>query len=344
MSTPKVTFPRDDGVHSHIVEWWYFNGHLTTDDRQELAYMHCLFKVDNKKINMPFLREIPLRDLYFSHWQIANLTKNTLEHKINYMAWPEQRHQTKGVLDLEYIDYANLSLKKGYTSSRLWAVNDNTWQLRSAELDLTLDSQKPPLLEGGTGYVKNHQDASYYYSRTDLSTTGTVMLNGRSVKVKGKSWFDHQWANISFRPVKWNWFSCQFADGTDMVLYEYFDDQGRPSYLASSIDQHNRQRHTKKVSVTPGGRSWQSNKTKATYPLDWQVAIPEWNQTVEITATRSEQEMVFGSINYWEGPTKVVRHENNHEVTGLGYMELVGYPVKRLGIIKLSQRLAKIIP
>lgn len=35
--------------------------------------------------------------------------------------------------------------------------------------------------------------------------------------------------------------------------------------------------------------------------------------------------MIFGQINYWEGPMKVVVNINGEKVKGKGYMELVGY-------------------
>ena len=36
--------------------------------------------------------------------------------------------------------------------------------------------------------------------------------------------------------------------------------------------------------------------------------------------------MIFGAINYWEGPMKVEAFINGKKVQGKGFMELVGYP------------------
>jgi hypothetical protein len=38
--------------------------------------------------------------------------------------------------------------------------------------------------------------------------------------------------------------------------------------------------------------------------------------------------MLFGSINYWEGPLAVTGMFNKKKVSGDGFMELVGYPSK----------------
>ena len=39
-----------------------------------------------------------------------------------------------------------------------------------------------------------------------------------------------------------------------------------------------------------------------------------------------DQEIVFGQINYWEGPIKAAVKVNGGKVKGKGFMELVGYP------------------
>jgi hypothetical protein len=38
-----------------------------------------------------------------------------------------------------------------------------------------------------------------------------------------------------------------------------------------------------------------------------------------------DQEMIFGQINYYEGPIKVEAKINNQKINGSGFMELVGY-------------------
>jgi hypothetical protein len=36
--------------------------------------------------------------------------------------------------------------------------------------------------------------------------------------------------------------------------------------------------------------------------------------------------MIFGQINYWEGPMRVKARINGEKLKGNGFMELVGYP------------------
>jgi hypothetical protein len=39
-----------------------------------------------------------------------------------------------------------------------------------------------------------------------------------------------------------------------------------------------------------------------------------------------DQEMIYGAINYWEGPLEVTALISGKKVKGVGFMELVGYP------------------
>lgn len=60
-----VSFPRDEGAHyknvpysyQRLVEWWYLNGKLTSDDGKNLSYDVAIFNgsVANGRITQPML-------------------------------------------------------------------------------------------------------------------------------------------------------------------------------------------------------------------------------------------------------------------------------------------------
>ena len=52
------------------------------------------------------------------------------------------------------------------------------------------------------------------------------------------------------------------------------------------------------------------------------------------------QEVLFGNINYWEGPTKISGTINSKKVKGFGFMELVGFP-KNKSLIKIYNQIIK---
>ena len=42
-----VSFPRDDGPHDTNVEWWYFTGHLLTEEGDRYGFEYVTFRARN---------------------------------------------------------------------------------------------------------------------------------------------------------------------------------------------------------------------------------------------------------------------------------------------------------
>ena len=99
-------------------------------------------------------------------------------------------------------------------------VNDRGRQLR-----LALRSLKNPILHGQDGLeperTKAIGRASYYYSLTRMQTDGELTVNGKTEKVRGLSWMDHEFGSNQLREdqVGWDWFSIELDDGTELMLY-----------------------------------------------------------------------------------------------------------------------------
>ncbi len=76
------------------------------------------------------------------------------------------------------------------------------------------------------------------------------------------------------------------------------------------------------------GAEWKSPKTDAEYPLSWSIQAPKLDIDLEVDAMVKEQEVIYGTVNYWEGPTEVKGTFGGREARGLGFLELMGYPSK----------------
>ena len=68
-----------------------------------------------------------------------------------------------------------------------------------------------------------------------------------------------------------------------------------------------------------------SPKSGAAYPTAWRIVIPAIRADLHLEARIDNQEMLFGSINYWEGPLLVNGSIGDEPVRGVGFMELLGY-------------------
>ena len=71
------------------------------------------------------------------------------------------------------------------------------------------------------------------------------------------------------------------------------------------------------------------------------IEIPAKNIDLNLTAKIENQEMLFGSINYWEGPLYVEGLFENKKINGVGFMELVGYPSQYSNVKYVRDEISK---
>jgi len=343
MQEEPLEFPKDNGGHESIIEWWYFNGRLKDHRGNEYAFMDCLFKANPLKINIPFLK-VPLKQsrfkyIYFAHSVISDITKQKSYKEIQDISFLSNDSFKRPLL---YLNYFNpLNALNGYCINEISEVSPKAWHIKTELIDLTLESKKQPMLEGGQGFIRlNGGRESYYYSLTNLQTKGLLKINGEWLEVQGKSWLDHQWADVGYGKDKWTWFSIQLDDGTDIMCVEY-DTGKEKTYIADVISSKNKSSHFDSFDLKPGKTHWRSEKTKANYPLEWSIEIPEAGISIKTGAVMRDQEMIFGSINYWEGPINIIGISKGKKVKGIGFMELVGFPSDYNALILTGKEFSK---
>ena len=317
-----IKFPIDESAHNYIVEWWYWNGHLKDERGREYSFMDCLFKVDIKKIKIPFFIKAITDVSYFSHSLLTDLHHEKFNHRISPISVISDDSFSKPLL---YINYLNADMKRGYLNCIMEETERGKYHIKNDDIDLILTSIKKPLLEGGKGYIDLSSNKTYYYSLTNLQTEGRIKIKDEWVEVSGKSWMDHQWADTKYSLGRWDWFSVQLDNDIEMVCYVY--DNGKTKIYEADISyEGGSQEHYKDLEIIPGEECWTSPKSQASYPLVWKIKIPKKDIELELKSRTGDQEMLFGSINYWEGPLSVTGHLGGKKVQGVGFMELVGYP------------------
>jgi len=332
-----VILPKDGHPHKCVVEWWYYNGLLEAEDGRRFAYMFCLFKVDNKKVAIPLLSRLPVKTVFFSHSLLSDLSRQKFYPTVDYYSVISKDSFKRPLL---FANFTNPLLGFGkYVNSVLEEGEGPSFHLKREEFDLHLTSTKSALLEGGKGFLELHDRSTYYYSYTNLATEGIIIMDGEVIKVKGKSWMDHQWADNRYAEDRWTWFSVQLENNVELVCFEYANGEIK-DYLASIIYADGHQEHYKKIYFTPLGEPWESKKTHSTYQLNWKIEVPEKDIILEVEPEIKIQEMIFSAIKYWEGPLKVRGKMAGKEVQGQGFLELVGRPLQ-YGALKLTAELLK---
>jgi len=324
MNQKKLKFPKDVLPHNKIIEWWYFNGHLKDSKGKRYAYMNCLFRADAKKSKIPGIKKAPVKNIYFVHSIFSDLNKKKIYYNIYPLALLSKDSFTKKRL---FINYTFPSID-GYLNHELEEVDKFKYKLKTNHADLTLDTKKKPFLEGKKGFLNfGSKKSTYYYSLTNLDTKGYIQLKNKRIKVKGKSWMDHQWANSHYAENdKWNWFSIQLDNDIELVVFEYITNNKKHCFAGINYS-NGKSSKTENVNIIPLDKRWKSKKTEATYPTSWKIEIPE-KEIELITESLINQEVIFSAINYLENPIKIKGKIKNKKVKGRGFMELVGYPAK----------------
>jgi predicted secreted hydrolase len=328
MKPRPIVLPNDMNPHDTFIEWWYFNGRLKDNNGNEYAFMDCLFRANASKVKIPYLKDIFARAssgkyVLFAHSTLVDIAQKKAVKDVQNISLASRDSFTRPLFYASYID--PVAAAGGFVAHEIAETALGTFHIKTETMDLVMRSKKTPMLEGGNGFITVRERESFYYSLTNLETTGTIRVGSKWISVAGKSWMDHQWADVAYEKNQWTWFSLQFDDGTDIMCVEYNDGKGK-DYVVDILDVRGRGLHASSATFTPGTEKWKSKTTKAEYPLTWNISIAEKNISLKTSALIPDGEMIFGAINYWEGPISVAGTIGGKKVKGVGFMELAGYP------------------
>jgi predicted secreted hydrolase len=325
---PPVRFPQDEAPHRDLTEWWYYTGHLNAvlPDGQTHHYGFELVFFQALRSDYP--------PVYAAHFALSDITRGQFHY--------DQRRLTE----------PNAVIPNG-TSSAGFNVAINDWSARGldghdhlqASMDgyaiaIDLSALKPPTLHNGNGLITYGLGGfSYYYSRTSMAVTGTLLDHQQSVQVSGDAWMDHQWGNfLTLGGGGWDWYSIQLNNQTEMMLYILRDANGQAISTYAEIIGPSAQNvqvpgSSLKISVLD---HWTSPTTGITYPSGWRVEIndPHVKANLTLQPELKDQELVTTQSTgntYWEGAVSIAGsispqgQSQQLAVQGEGYVELTGY-------------------
>ncbi len=215
--------------------------------------------------------------------------------------------------------------------------DDGSFDLAAEETDaagqLHLVPQKPPVIHGRDGIsqkAKGDGHASHYYSITRLATTGRLRAGDENFTVTGESWFDHEWATnqLAAGQAGWNWVSAQFDDQSELMLYQMRLTNGGIDPVSSGTfvraDGSSTPLTSADFQMTPE-TFWQSERTKANYPIGWRIAVAKEKLECTLHPVMPNQELVLDPLIYWEGAFDLEGRHVGKPIRGHGYLELTGY-------------------
>ena len=330
----KLSFPADHFSHPDFkTEWWYYTGHLETVGGKRYGYQVTFFRFGLRDRQEPQRKEHPVifTDLYMAHFALSDIAakKFLFRERIN-----------RG-----YGDRAGAATDRYHVWNEDWKVEGDVKNHRiqvsdrQSRLNLRLTSLKPPVLHGDNGLSQKAEGdgrASYYYSLTRMQAEGELSIDGKSERVRGLAWMDHEFGSnqLTSEQVGWDWFSIQLDNQTELMLYLMRRKDGTIDPHASGTlvraDGATRHLNLNDYNVEVLER-WKSAKSGANYPMKWTVAVPSEQIELEINPAFQDQELITNRstrVTYWEGAAEVKGTFKNKPVAGEGYVEMTGYAGK----------------
>lgn len=322
--TSAVSLPQDAGFHDEPTEWWYYTGHLT-DGTGEWGFEVTIFQYDlSYSFGMDGMG-------YMCHVGVTDKTASEHYHfdtlHLSYNKWKNSPVE----LDLWNCHFYIGGDGKDHIIGEIPAGKEKDKKASPWKIDLTVEPQKRVALHGGDGIIpmSNAGGTSWYYSFTRLKADGSLTTPDGEYSVSGQAWMDHQWGQFDISEFKgWDWWSMQFEDGYEIMLFTFTNWDGElDSQAGTIVDPDGNTTEFEGLDsfeITPI-RSWESPHTDGVYPLDWDISIPTMNWQLRVTTSVDDQEMYNPAQNYWEGETSISGTRNGVDVSGVGYTELTGY-------------------
>jgi predicted secreted hydrolase len=298
-----LQFPVDHGAHpDYRQEWWYVTGWLKTSKGEDLGFQITFFRA-RPDIETANPSRFTPRQILLAHAALADPKHGRLRH---------DERAARTALDLAgsregntnvWVDDWALELKGDYYRARIRA--------RDFSLELQFEAKGLPLLQGNAGFSRKGngpEEASYYYSRPQLSVSGTA--NG--AKVTGTAWLDHEWSSqyMAAGAAGWDWCGINLDDGSALMAFRMRGKDGGTVYAPPSTS----------FKVL---RTWKSPRTGAEYPVE--VMVRSGETELRLQPLMDDQELdaraSTGTI-YWEGAVRAFRGDTP---VGRGYLELTGY-------------------
>jgi predicted secreted hydrolase len=338
-----VELPRDDGPHDRLTEWWYYTGHLRDDEGGRWGFEYVIFRAERGGFPVSWASHLALTDETADAFHYAQRAE--IGPQVDHSPVDDGGEPTGFDLAIVGADPERPEtftqppwMMSGADGTDRLAATLSATEATAAGLDggltlqLDLAATKPPALHDIDGWIDfGPAGGSYYYSRTAMTASGSLVVGERTLDVEGSAWFDHQWGDfIAVGGGGWDWFAVNLDDGTDLTLSLVRDADGSyPLVYGTLVDADGQSRHLSHdaftVEVTD---DWTSPRTGATYPAAWTVRVPAEDLEIELEPTVADQELdtrATTGVIYWEGSQDVRATRRGATLGGEAYVELTGY-------------------
>ena len=285
-----VVLPRDHGAHPAFqIEWWYTAGTVADQRGRDYFWFATVWS------GMGFLA---------ARVNVVDLGADRIVLSKEYVA-TSAPSSGQTAIDVDGFDLS----RRPQGALGIWSVDAPVTGM--GRLRLSLTPVQPYVLNGPAGIVREGPGASSaYYSDPRLAARGTLVLDGRSSRLRGQGWFDHQWGNFATNSASWhwNWFACQLKDGRDLMLYQFINPVGRPTGVQDGtfVSARGVVRHPRRFTVVPLRPVIRPPGATGRYPLRWRLVVPSAGLKITLRARARHQFIANQYLpGFWEGAAAI---------------------------------------
>lgn len=304
-------------LNRNSLEWWYLNGFVQDSSGRDYAFHSALFRRYSFPYGYRWMLNTafsdPAADTTYRDYEIfrnRERVRNILphEHKETRLIG-NHRHQL-------YIDPQQLK------------ANYNSDMFHGSITAIPL----LPLVKQAPGAMMSYMDGMQagYLSWPKMQLSGNLILNGDTAAVKGEGWFDRQWNALPLtrRRYRWDWLSISTEDFRLMIFRTVDKRSGRESVQGTWVDAagHSSYLSGDSILLHPD-EYWTSPETGRSYPMQWQVRIPDRNLIACVNARIHHGEMTLRALGsnfmtYWEGPCNVWGVQGERVIEVKAFLEM----------------------
>lgn len=323
----RVTLPDDLFAKTDVqTEWWYYTGHCRTETGREFGFELVFFKrrTDRDRIGILPVSAIA-NPMYFAHFAISDITRQAFRYE-------HIRSFDKPLDTPVKMSSTSCDLRLGDWTLREVAGKHILHASLGEDLvfDAVLEPTKPIVLNGdnGSGIAQKGEGSSVHFSFTRMSVNGCLQSSGESANFTGYAWMDREYG--SWGEGEWDWFSIQFDDNTELMIYQFKTASGKMDGESTGtfVDEAGTCTYFKRQDFEIESTGSWTSQNGAVYPSGWRVRVAALNIDIQIDPFIEDQELdTLGStmVVYWEGACSVKGSRASTTVAGKAYVELVGY-------------------
>ncbi len=342
-----LAFPRDDGPHDRLTEWWYYTGHLRTAEGRRFGFEAVIFRAERSSVPTAWASHVAVTDEDDGRFHYAQ--RSEVGPQVDRS--PRADDGQPSGFDLAIGGLSPALVAAGAPPAATpWRLSggDGRDRVEAAltadeavaagaehSLDLDLRAVADLVPHDGDGFVDfGPAGSSYYYSRMRMAATGELVLDGETLEVTGIAWFDHQWGDFVSVGGGWDWFAVNLGEPrrfTNLTLSIVRDAQGAPVLAYGTIQDGgllagpSRHLDGDDFEVETLG-TWKSPHTGRTWDSGWRVTVGDLVVTLEPTVDDQELDTrETTGVVYWEGSQRVSATLGGEPVEGEAYVEITRY-------------------